>query len=98
MRVIIDIDDVYCEMYKDFNNQDLSTGELAIKNGIQIPDNATNGDVIMAIFPYIDIADCDCGSGKGLIISYGDMENIFGKGMPVVDRDWWNAPFDINKH
>lgn len=52
---------------------------------IPIPENATNGDVIMAMFPkawksnYID-SDNKC----TLYIDDDELE---------VDIDWWNAPY-----
>ena len=72
---------------------------VAIQNGVVLTERqeSTNGDVIKAVFPYIDIADCDSGTGEGLVISYGSMENIFGKGMPIVDRNWWNAPYKAER-
>ena len=82
MKVIIDIDDSYYKVYKtsDKYNIDLSIGELAIKNGIQLPDNATNGDVIMAMF--------DC-----MVIDISDGEVCVEKIYFPFDEDWWNAPY-----
>lgn len=55
MKLIIDIPE---ETYNDIQSRDWKNGELifseewkAIHNGIPIPDNATNGDVMRAIFP-----------------------------------------------
>ena len=52
MKLIIDINDKDYEKLKDghipFNILDV------IQNGTPIPDNATNGDVIMAMFPNVD--------------------------------------------
>lgn len=59
-------------------------------NAILIPDNATNGDVIKAMFPYIEIKDnCD--------MYYSvNIENLStDKGLNTVGfrKDWWNAPY-----
>ena len=56
---------------------------------IPIPDNATNGDVIQAVFPDIEISD-----GKGLSkvytgIPYGE---LIGANIDCM-RDWWNKPY-----
>ena len=53
-------------------------------NIIEIPDNATNGDMIKALFPYCDVAE----STDGMIdVRLAKHEfNTFWK-------DWWNAPY-----
>lgn len=58
--------------------------EDAIRNGTPIPDNATNGDVIKAMFPY------------GSYGTNGEWVHVFGvggNGILVFKRDWWNAPY-----
>ena len=62
MKLIIDIDkEVYdgasliavkSDLYRDRWHEDAIQIPLsAISNGIPIPDNATNGDVVMTMFP-----------------------------------------------
>ena len=55
MKLIIDIpDDVYKKtvFYREFKDlNDCVTTIKALENGTPIPDNATNGDVIKALFP-----------------------------------------------
>lgn len=57
MKLIIEIpeyviDDMKeCGFIPEEDNEELCK---AIDNGIPIPDNATNGDVIQALFPNID--------------------------------------------
>ena len=53
-------------------------------NAIVIPDNATNGDVIKAIFPI-----CCSNMGNldnGIVVDFvGDLHTF--------NKDWWNAPY-----
>ena len=60
----------------------------AIKNGTPIPDNATNGDVITAMFPNIEVDDYDYGKDP-VIDVYGidDTEYI------TLRKAWWNSPY-----
>jgi hypothetical protein len=60
MKLIIDIDEKDYNEFKRFEedmrfyadeNEIVDRMELAILNGTPIPDNATNGDVIKAMFP-----------------------------------------------
>ncbi len=58
----------------------------AIVNGTPLPDNATNGDVIKALFPqnkYIE--------GERYVIINGKTENI------SIWNNWWNTPYKENK-
>lgn len=55
-----------------------------------IPENPTNGDMIKAMFPYIEIKDnCD--------MYYSvNIENLStDKGLNTIGfrKDWWNAPY-----
>ena len=53
---------------------------------IPIPDNATNGDIIKALFPKAEIHDW--ASEDAYIDIYGvDYEAL------TVCRKWWNAPY-----
>ena len=51
----------------------------AIKNGIALPDNATNGDVIKTMFPDL----LNIGHSQGFTY-YGSMR---------FSTDWLNAPY-----
>ena len=55
-------------------------------NAIEIPNNATNGDVIKAIFPDAEIYDWGA-EGDYVDICGLDYEGI------TVCRKWWNAPY-----
>lgn len=59
---------------------------VAIDNSISLPDNATNGDVIKAIFP-----DCERESRLN-----EECIEVMGA-YRVVDRSWWNAPYKVRK-
>ena len=57
-------------------------------NGTPIPDNATNGDVIKAMFPNTEVDDYDYGKDP-VIDVYGidDTEYI------TLRKAWWNSPY-----
>lgn len=59
---------------------------VAIDNSISLPDNATNGDVIKAIFP-----DCERESRLN-----EECIEVMGA-YRVVDRSWWDAPYKVRK-
>ena len=54
----------------------------AICNAVTLPDNATNGDVIKALFP-----DCERESRLN-----EECIEVMGA-YRVVDRSWWDAPY-----
>ena len=57
MKLIIDIDkEKYNQIINSYqgSNVRLKDYEIAIINGTPIPDNATNGDIIQAMFPEIN--------------------------------------------
>ena len=56
-----------------------------LENCIEIPNGATNGDMIKTMFPYIEI------EGIG-----GEIKCIaaqIGFGTSYFALDWWNAPY-----
>lgn len=53
----------------------------AIKNGTPIPDNATNGDVIMAMFPNVNVYEHNGGATYSVNNEYN------------FNATWWNAPY-----
>ncbi len=55
-------------------------------NVIPIPENATNGDVIMALFPQWNLRE-EIGFEYKL---FGEEHKFEG----LVDEDWWNAPYE----
>ena len=87
MQIVIEIsEDDYKEVKEDtysgtpFENRVFS----AIANGTSIPNNATNGDVIKAMFGVKEV----------------DMSNTYCVHFPEEEdyshyffKDWWNAPY-----
>ena len=58
---------------------------VQIYNAILVPENATNGDMIEAMFPNGDLHDYDYYHGCVIYeLNYRDFK---------FDRDWWYAPF-----
>lgn len=55
-----------------------------------IPNNATNGDIIKALFPYVNVKD------SGTIYYSVNIEDLSSdKELNTVGfrKDWWNAPW-----
>ena len=89
MQIVIDIPE------EDYNyaKQQVADGitnplKICIANGTPIPDNATNGNVIKAMFPNAEVDDYDYGKDP-VIDVYGidDTEYI------TLRKAWWNAPY-----
>ena len=85
---IIEIDKELAEKEHWYTDKELWTVVKAVQNGIPIPDNATNGDVIKAMFPNTEVDDYDYGKDP-VIDVYGidDTEYI------TLRKTWWNAPY-----
>ena len=84
MKLIIDIPQ---GLKIDFENENwtaLTCMEMknALMNGTPIPDNATNGDVIKAMFPNGTTAKFVT------FMRFIDGEHYFN-----CSEDWWNAPY-----
>lgn len=84
MKLIIDIPKEKYLYAKNLVNSGKENNPvvLAIGNGIPIPDNATNGDVIMAMFPDAEI--------------HLDGNDVFIHHMGFwikCNIRWWNAPY-----
>lgn len=60
----------------------------AICDGVVLPDNATNGDVIKALFPNATVY-----SYKDSFDMYSDVVICPQNSMLSADRDFWNAPY-----
>ena len=54
----------------------------AFKNGIVLPEDATNGDMIKALFPNGSQV-----KGASIYVMNDNKSNVF------YDFDWWNAPY-----
>ena len=60
----------------------------AICNGVVLPDNATNGDMIKAMFPNVQVVDAGI---HRITVIFGDCHNMMYRNS--YDEDWWNAPY-----
>ena len=85
MKLIIDIDeDIYKECQGSIYFPD--TGGVlfnVVKNGTPLPDNATNGDMIKALFPNIEIFEPNK-------YEIAIKQNL---GWIAFKKEWWNAPY-----
>ena len=87
MKLIIDIPE---EMIIDVQYEDVVQIPLeVISNGTPISDNATNGDVIKAMFPDNVFAEDKWRDENG-VTWHTDI--ISDNGMTFADF-WWNAPY-----
>lgn len=68
---------------QDFVDKCRECGAELGRSYIKIPDNATNGDMIKAVFPNTKVRDnCD-------FVTY-TIDNLIGI---TITKDWWNAPY-----
>ena len=82
MQIVIDIDENDYDLIKEYGIITFPTVGKAIANGTPIPDNATNGDVIKAIFP------------TGYERAHEPIMDFVVDGYCYMfDYDWWNAPY-----
>lgn len=87
MKLIIDIDkDDYEYMKNGYVPSTFKTFSV-IKNGTPIPDNATNGDVLKAIFPNTVFAE-DKYEYDGV-----PWVDIFSDDGMTIEMAFWNAPY-----
>lgn len=92
MKVLIDIpDDAYRHITEDDvfvytarTNGKTFVAEMlkAIKKGLPVSDNATNGDVIKAVFPKANVWES---AGRICVDGHGCLKTF-----SIV---WWNAPY-----
>ena len=68
--------------------------ECDLKRIIIIPPNATNGDVIKAVFPSIDFTEIAFTVHATTSVTSNGV-----KGGISYDfwKDWWNAPYEIDQ-
>lgn len=78
------------ELARTLHNLGISNREMKIYKDsdsptiIEIPDNATNGDIIKALFNYEIVDD----------FHYSYVIDIENNGYYVqFDKEWWNAPY-----
>lgn len=80
MKLIVDIpEEKYNQIINSYQGSNVRPKdyEIAVINGTPIPDNATNGDVMKAIFKPNRITRTD----DTVHIDYD------------ITPDWWNAPY-----
>ena len=81
MKLIIDIpEEHYRTLQEAMKNHMVSLIGKIILNGTPIPDNATNGDVIISLYPNLEYT----------------VQNDRVKKIGVAnsfDTDWWNEPY-----
>ena len=92
IELVIKIDEeTYNELMseKDFIHKVNNPYKIAIVDGTPIPENATNGDMIKAMFPH-----------KGIHFGFNDeygkvwiLSSYSSKKVCTFDLDWWNAPY-----
>lgn len=73
------------EQVKDLKDA-LYDARKQLKNSIPIPDNATNGEVIKAMFPYGTYGICT--NSVHVYIPFGDKIQVLS-----FDIDWWKAQY-----
>ena len=94
MKLIIDIPE---EAYKLRVTNPVwydSNMDKAIRNGIVISDNATNGDVISTLFPEANFKLTE--TKMGYSINRSVLYNEDYVGLVDFDLSWWNKPY-INR-
>ena len=94
MKLIIDINEnVYTRLFDNgIQDNEIATDDIcemarALRLGTPIPDNATNGDVIKAMFPNAKIVETD----REVFLYTGAREK--DEDIQIFDIEWWNAPY-----
>ena len=85
MKLIIDISKETYEQVKMCITGTNNIVEIrsAIRQSTPLPDNATNGDMIKALFPNFEFSE----SRMGIIVYQKDI------GTMEFEISWWNAPY-----
>ena len=83
MKLIIDIPEDWEKGIKNMYDWDIANFLYeTCRNGTPIPDNATNGDVIKAMFPNTSLHINEM--SYSVWVGYEEMS---------FRIDWWNAPY-----
>lgn len=69
------------------SREDIEKLEFAINNGTPIPDNATNGDIMNAMFSNAKIVKTD----KEVFLYTGTRKK--DEDIQIFDTEWWNATY-----
>lgn len=79
MKIVIDIPEKDWEFLKESDGCRWSRAIIeGVANGTPLPQNATNGDVIKAVFPNEH---------------FMEMYAYVACGFTLFDKNWWNAPY-----
>ena len=97
MRIILEISDEEVEIINrnGFNKDGTFSFKLnevvkqAIRNGVILPDNATNGDMIKAMFPLIEIKREISSTSDNIVMR----DDSFFEAINRFHTDWWKAPY-----
>ena len=90
-RMQLETDTEWSEYDDDFISYSKSQiNSLPTADVIPIPEGATNGDVIKAMFPQWDLRE-EIGYEYKL---FGETHKFEG----LVDEDWWNSPYHIRNN
>ena len=89
MKVLIDIPQEIFKAtqtyYSDFTTRlSMKTYTEIIANGTPIPEGATNGDMIKAMFPLVEVKE----KNNGYEVYFG-----IGTATQYFNHQWWNAPY-----
>lgn len=90
MQIIIDIPK---EMYINALNGYLCGSKTivnAIENGTPLPDNPTNGDIILALNETAQVYGIELDEMNKTLIKVC----VDGVRVQFFDYDWWNAPYE----
>ena len=80
-KVLIEIPDEELYLYMSYGGTNGQRLMSYIANGKFMPDNPTNGDMIMAVFPNASITVI--GGGSTIVVANNYKFN----------STWWNAPY-----
>ena len=95
MKLIIDIpEEAYNRLLTEQRFPNRFDIEWCIVHGTPIQDNASNGDVIKAMFPDAEIRFLTTLSGIHTV-AVDFMDNMLDQSycMYTFNFDWWNAPY-----
>ena len=88
MKLMINIDEnVYTRLFDNrIQDNEIATDDIcemarALRLGTPIPDNATNGEIIMAMFPNVNVYEHNGGATYSVNNEYN------------FNVTWWNAPY-----
>ncbi len=91
MKLIVDIDDnLYTRLFDNGDEYvaDMRRACVAIRKGKSLPNNATNGDMIKAIFPNLEWLR----GSKDVDYYYLDSDTPYAPKLCTF-KSWWNAPY-----